>query len=178
MKYIFGAALLLLSLELSALPFAAFDAPYGISRLRTLYPKASVEEELGRQFYNHMSAYRGKDPVVLGYRAVSEAVMAKHVWSPYAKLRHLRNAEAIFQEAVQLDPHNAELRFLRYTVEYFVPRYLKMSEHVNEDRKIILHHLLQYPASGLDAAAFTVLRDFMLQENHTTSQEKEILLKK
>src|SRR5688572_28892964 len=123
---------------------------YKASELRRYYQKASKCAETGEAFHEFMARYDGKEPVILGFKAVSEAVMAKHSWSPYSKLQHLKSSAALFDQAVMLDSDNPELRFLRYTVEFYVPRYLNLSGHVVEDKTIVLNSLLKHPRSGLD----------------------------
>jgi tetratricopeptide (TPR) repeat protein len=148
---------------------------YQAAELRDYYQKASKCGQTAEAFHKFMSAYTGKDPVILGFKGASEAVMAKYAWSPYNKLKHLKTSAAIFEQAVKLDPDNAEIRFLRYTVEYYVPRYLNLSGHVEEDRKIILNSLYNYPKSGLNPEPVKIMRDFLLTANHLNEQEKQQL---
>ncbi|CAN5914056.1 hypothetical protein BH24BAC1_BH24BAC1_31160 [soil metagenome] len=178
MKISFFVSPTLLYLFLFIPSLHASESPFLLSKMREMYPKASAKEEVGRKFYDQMASYRGTNAVVLGYQAVSEAVMAKFVWSPYQKLRHLRNAQKIFQQALSTDPRNPEVRFLRYTVEYSVPRYLKMSEHLAEDREMVVDHLLRYPNSKVDPEGFRLMSAFMMKENHLSASEKAVITRK
>lgn len=178
MKNFFLVSFILLYSLLLIPTLYASDSPFSISNLRDLYPKASAKEEVGRKFYDKMATYKGTNPVVLGYQAVSEAVMAKFAWSPYQKLRHIRNSGKIFQQALASDPRNPEVRFLRYTVEYSVPRYLKMSENLAQDRDIVVDHLLRYPNSKVDPEGFRLMSAFMMKENHLSASEKAEISRK
>jgi hypothetical protein len=160
------------------LALMASDEAFSLRNLRSIYPRASADEALSQKFYQQMATYRGNDPVVLGYKAVSEAIQAKYVWSPYNKLRHVRNAKKIFQLALSKHPYHPEVRFLRYTMEYSIPKYLKMSEHLEEDRRLIVENLLRYPASDIDREGFNLMRDFMIAGDHLASFEKEKLKNK
>lgn len=148
---------------------------YNISELRGQYVKASKEEAAAKHFHKKMSAYEDNDPVVLAYKAASEAVMAKYVWNPYSKLKQLKAANAIFEDAVALDKDNAEIRFLRFTVEHYVPRYLNLSAHVEEDKKLIIDSLKAYPDSNLSKPLARSMRDFLLSKDHCSEEEKKIL---
>ena len=148
---------------------------YKVSELRHYYQKASKNAETGQSFHKFMAGYEGKEPIIIGFKAVSEAVMAKYAWSPYSKLKHLKTASALFDQAVMLDAENPEIRFLRYTVEYYIPRYLNMSSHIEQDKKMVVESLLKYPKSGLDAETYRLMRDFLLNANHLTEQEKQQL---
>jgi tetratricopeptide (TPR) repeat protein len=148
---------------------------YSVAELRGQYVKASKEEAAAKLFHKKMSAYKEDDPVLLAYKAASEAVMAKHVWNPYSKLKQLKTANAIFEDAVALDKDNPEIRFLRFTVEHYVPRYLNLSAHVEEDKKMIIESLKAYPDSELPEPLARSMRDFMLTKDHCSEEEKKIL---
>lgn len=172
MKQSFFIFSLLLIIILYSPAFSASDRAYSLSNLRAFYPKASAEEKIGRQFYDHLASYEGDNPVVRAYQAVSEAVMAKFVWSPYQKLKYLGTSKAMFQDIFARHPDNPEVRFLRYTVEFSIPRYLKMSEHLAADRAFVARHLLRHPNSGIDKEGFVLMRNFMLNGGHLTPAEK------
>ena len=148
---------------------------YNVSQLRLQYLQASKEEAVAHKFHKKMSAYNDKDPLLLAYKAASEAVMAKYVWNPYSKLKQIKIANAIFADAVAMDKDNAEIRFLRFTLEHYVPRYLNLSAHVEEDKKLIISSLQAYPESELSEGLARTMRDFMLTKDHCTEAEKELL---
>ncbi|WP_162052745.1 hypothetical protein [Pontibacter pamirensis] len=153
----------------------ADDARYNVSKLRLQYLQASKEEAVAKQFHKKMSAYSENDPLLLAYKAASEAVMAKYVWNPYSKLKQVRTANAIFEDAVALDKDNAEIRFLRFTLQHYVPRYLNLSGQVEEDKDLIISSLQDYPNSGMSKPLARTIRDFMLTKDHCTEAEKKIL---
>ena len=148
---------------------------YNVSQLRLQYLQASKEEAVAKEFHKKMSAYHDNNPLVLAYKAASEAVMAKYVWNPYSKLKQVKTANAIFENAVALDKDNPEIRFLRFTLQHYVPRYLNQSPNVEEDKKMIIKSLQAYPNSELSKPLARTIRDFMLTKDHCTEAEKKIL---
>ncbi|MBC5775022.1 hypothetical protein H8S95_13175 [Pontibacter sp. KCTC 32443] len=154
---------------------AAGITNYKLPELRVEYLAASKDEEAAKDFYAKMEKYTGKDPVVLGYKAASEAVMAKYAWNPYFKMKHLNTAMDLFNEAVALDKDHPEIRFLRFVVEYHVPRYLNMSEHLEEDKAIIIESLVEHPKSGINTQLARTMRDVMLERDRSTEEEKKLL---
>lgn len=155
--------------------FAAGYNNYKLSELRVEYLAASKDEEAAKDFYSKMEKYSGKEPVVVGYKAASEAVMAKYVWNPYFKMKHLNAAMELFDEAVALNKVNPEIRFLRFIVEYHIPSYLNMSEHMKEDKAIIIESLVAHPKSGINAPLARTMRDVLLEKERCTPEEKELL---
>lgn len=149
---------------------------YKLTELRQEYMAASKDEAAAREFYDKMDKYTGKDAIVLGYKAAAEAVMAKYVWNPYYKMKHLNTAQDIFKDAVALDDDNPEIRFLRFVVESHVPGYLNKSEHLQEDKNLIIEKLTQHPKSGISSQWARTMRDFLIAKDRCTESEKQLLL--
>jgi len=164
--------ILLVLFTLTATITQATDSPYDLTELRSSYLKASKDEKTSKEFYKLMSAYNKQHPVVLAYKGAAEATMGKHVWNPYSKLKHVKSALDQIGKAVVLDKKNPEIRFIRFTVEHYVPRYLNLSEHVAEDKKIVINALKQYPESGLPKELAQTMLKFLLSKDHLTANEK------
>lgn len=160
---------------LLALPVGAQSAAPTLSALRHLYAAAATDEAPARRLLAAVNGYDGPSAPILGYRAVAEAVQARYAWSPLTKLRAVREAERLFARAVLLDPQNVEVRFLRFTIEVNVPRYLGYSQHLPDDRAVIMRGAHHYPNLGLDAQSLTLIRDFMLQRGACTPEEARML---
>lgn len=158
-------------------PVAASAAPTvpDLVRLRHLYAEAVQTEAAAKVYHAQLHGYTGNDPAILAYRGVAEALLARYQWSPMAKLRAVREAQRLFTRAVGLAPDNVEVRFLRYTVEANVPRYLGFSQHLTEDRAHIIKGARHYPNLGLDPQSLRLIRDFMLSHGSCTPEEAAML---
>jgi hypothetical protein len=149
---------------------------YKVHDLRYFMEKSALDKEVCERFVTHLANYRGKDPVVLGFNAAAHGIMAKHAWSPYYKLKYLRNSAQLFDKVLQDHPEVAEVHFLRYTVQFFIPRYLNLSDNLEEDKNVFMASLLAYPKSGLDAEAVQIMRRFLLRHpEHLTEQELKLI---
>ncbi len=143
--------------------------------LRYLYAGAVQTEGASNQLLQVARAYRGTNATLIAYRGVAEAVQARYLWSPLAKLRAVREAQRQFTRAVALEPTNVEARFLRYTVETNVPHYLGYSQHLAADRDTIMRGARHYPDLGLDRHSLQLIRDFMLLHGNCTPEEERML---
>ena len=167
--------LLTLSLFITGLFFQP-EYTYKVTDLLKLYEKGAKDKATCEKLVMHLNNYNGHDPVVWGFKAGAEGMMAKHAWSPYAKIKHLRTSAEQFDEIIKKHPQIAEVRFLRYSLEFFIPRYLNMSEHLDEDKKIFLNSLFHYPKSDIDADIYQTIRSFLLRHpDQLTEQEKKQL---
>jgi hypothetical protein len=169
--------LLLLTFQLAAVTPTTTDAhsPYALPALRRHYRQAATDEAASRHFHQLMSQYAEHDPVVLAYKAASEAILAKHTGGVFDKLDRVKSASRQFDHAVGLNPHNPEIRFLRFSIESNLPGFLGASKHVDEDRTLLVRTLLRHPKSGLDKESFQVVRSFMLDHQHVRGAEAEQL---
>ncbi|WP_148041353.1 hypothetical protein [Rufibacter immobilis] len=162
----------LLSLCFLLVPLGQKTDPYAHSALLNYYQTAAKDEKVAEEFHGLMEKYRGKDPLKLGYKAVSNAIMAKHVWSPYTKLKFLRTSSEVFEQAVALDTQDPEVRFLRFTIENSIPRYLNMSGHLAEDKKVFMAAILRYPRSNMPVESIKIMRDYLLRKDLVTGEER------
>ncbi len=149
---------------------------YKASDLRKVYVTAAKDKNAYERLAKHLADYKGDDVLVKAFRAGIVGMGAKYAWGPYAKLKHVRSSAHLFEEILKEDPNNAEVRFLRYTIEYYVPRYLLMSGHLQDDKKVVLTSLFEYPNSKIKAEAFKIMREYFLEGDHSTDEEKKRLL--
>jgi hypothetical protein len=147
---------------------------YNLATLRRQYEQAAANKEAGEKFYNLLHEYKAQDAVVLGYKAASEAIKARDA-SMLNKLTYVQQAAQTFEQAVSLDPTNAEIRFLRFSVESNLPAFLGLSKHVEEDKAFLLSAALQHPRSGLDDEAFRTVRGFLVSRGHVSEAQAEQL---
>jgi len=152
----------------------AYMSPYNPAALRRQYEQAAANKEAGEKFYNLLHDYKAQDALVLGYKAASEAIKARDA-SMLNKLTYVQQAAHTFEQAVTLDPANAEIRFLRFSVESNLPAFLGLSKHVDEDKAFLLTAALQHPRSGLDEEAFRTVRGFLVGRGHVSEAQAEQL---
>ena len=149
--------------------------PYSVANLRRQYQQAAASKEGGEKFHQLMAAYTQHDAVVLAYKAAAEAIRARDA-SMFNKLTYVQQAAKLFDEAVRRDDDNAEVRFLRLSVESNLPAFLGLSQHVEDDRQFLVRTLLQHPGgSGMDNESFALVRDFMVERGHVSGSDAQRL---
>ena len=145
-------------------------SPYHPATLRRHYEQAATDKAAGEKFYELLRDYQQQDALVLGYKAASEAIRARDA-SMFNKLTYVQQAAHTFEQAVALDPANAEVRFLRFSVESNLPAFLGLSKHVDEDKQFLLSAALRHPQSGLDGEAFQTVRGFLVGRGHVSDED-------
>ena len=138
--------------------------------LRRHYQQAAIDKAAGENFYQLLADYQAENGLVLAYKGAAQAIRARDA-SMFNKLGYVQDAAKTFEQAVNLDPQNPEIRFLRFSVESNLPPFLGLSKHLDEDKTLLLQAALAYPNSGLDVEAFGAVRDFLVQRGHVSEAD-------
>ncbi len=73
-----------------------------------------------------LTSDKKNEPLFLGYHGASQMMMAKHVGNPFKKLSYFNKGKDMYTAAINADPRNVELRFLRFSVQAEAPGFLKL----------------------------------------------------
>lgn len=153
---------------------SAASGRYSISEVRRLYHQAVENPDAAQELRNLVSSPSITDPLLLAYRGGAEALMAKHAWNPYSKLEYLSRSMHILQQAIDLSPQQAEIRFIRFSVQYYIPRFLGFSKNLDEDAHVIAKHAAQLK-NQFDRHTYLGVCDFMISSGSCTADEIQSL---
>jgi hypothetical protein len=84
---------------------------------------------------------KNNSPLLLAYYGATQSLVAKHSWNPYTKMDYLAKSQSTLQKAIALKPQDAEMRFLRFSIQYYVPKFLGYSKNLEEDKNVILKNI-------------------------------------
>jgi hypothetical protein len=112
-----------------------FITQESLTEIRQLY-LASVESSArSNEFMNYMNSINHQDALLHAYYASALALQSKHISGPSNKLKYLKLADKCFEESIQKNSHNAEIRFLRFSVQCNLPVFLGYSNDIEDDLK-------------------------------------------
>lgn len=121
---------------------SAFVSKTELQQIRSLYEKAYHSEEDARFFADYLSNLDiENNNVVLGYRASAQFYLSKYAWNPFQKFKHFNKGKDLMEKAIENQPDNSELRFLRLAVQENIPSFLFYSDNLEEDKTYILNTL-------------------------------------
>jgi len=144
--------------------------------LRERYYAAVHSSVATEKLYSELKKQRLPAPVILAYVGSLEALRAKHAINPYYKLQYLREADQTMQKAVKAAPDNIEIRFLRFSYQYYVPEFLGYSENKEEDLKVMVALLKAGKYPRQDTALVKNMLGFF-EETQSVSRAELKLLK-
>ena len=142
-----------------------------LNEIRNEYFYASFGSDLISAYNEKIESIEKRTAIVIAYDAAAKAVMTRTTWNWFKKLEYLNQSRKLFIEAIKKDPQNVEIRFLRFTVEDRIPSYLGYSDHMDEDKEIILKHLSNYDSKGINPEITNFLKDRLRESDAFTQKE-------
>ncbi|MEO9482485.1 MAG: hypothetical protein ABJG47_03530 [Ekhidna sp.] len=147
-----------------------------LSEIRAEFHAVVLNPEESESFYDYLKEIETPTSTVKAYQAVSEALLAQVVWNPFNKLKQVIKYDKQMAAAVEEDPQNVEIRFLRLAIEYNLPSFLGMSDHLQEDVDKIVSDLSRVSQVQVNPMFGKYIFHF-LKETNLCSTEQLALMK-
>ena len=167
MRYI----LLFIALFVNVNSFASNDPD--ITEIRVKFYQLAFDCADTEKILEEVRSIQNPSGIIVAYEAAMQALMAKVVWNPFTKVSHVKLAEKVFDKAVKLDPLNIEIRFIRFSVEYHIPKWLGLSKHMQEDKDFILENINSFDTSCVSQDMLSYISNFVKESGWYSSSELE-----
>lgn len=125
---------MLLALLISCMALKSPGTPE-LDTIRNNYRVAAEDKAACREMINMLK--QSDDVVHIAYLGAFQAIWAKHTSNPLKKLGTFKKGKKNIERAVAMAPGNAEIRFIRLSVQMNAPGFLGYSSNIGEDRKFI-----------------------------------------
>ncbi|MBN1300705.1 MAG: hypothetical protein JW995_05780 [Melioribacteraceae bacterium] len=147
-----------------------------IEKLRVTYYSGVENEDyidslktiITKNFGENISRYPA---LILAYHAGIEALKSKHSFWPFTKMTYLNDSMDIFEKAITNEPENLEIRFMRYSILYFVPGILGYESEEQNDLEKVYQLLLNQNYSVVDFGLQKGMAEFILQSGSLNETE-------
>lgn len=129
-----------------------------------------------KQFYEQMRSIKDNDePVLLGFRAMSEFILCKQLLNPMSKLSHFNRGRDLLEAAIKRDQKDPELLFFRLSTQSNVPSILRYSSNINEDKLSLIGYLKTGIHPGTDLILYKRIKNYLLINQHCSAEEKAMI---
>lgn len=148
-----------------------------LGELRKQLDVAANDSKAADKFHERFETIDEKkaEPVLVGFKAISELILAKHAFNPMSKVSHFKKGKRMLETAVARDPKNAQIIFFRYTTQVNVPSMLNYSANVKEDRQLLINYLKADAKAPKDADLHKRIKKYLLTEKPGTKAETEMI---
>ena len=148
-----------------------------INLLRKEYVRAVEDADKTDSLLAVLNKVAAPEPLVIAYKGACEALRAKHAWNPYNKISHLQQGKKTMARAIALSPTHVEIRFLRFSLEHYLPDFLGESRDLTEDRKTIVANIATPENAKLGKEVLQPIAKFLIDSKRCTPAEVETLRK-
>jgi hypothetical protein len=126
-------------LLLAAICFSSSGQSLCKQQLRSLYLQSLHHRAILDSFIALLQR-PGLSPAEECYYGICQGMKAQYAESMWSKLRLVQKSKALLNDAIERDPRDPELRFMRFTLEHYIPSYLGMSGDIKDDLAAIFSH--------------------------------------
>ncbi|MBC7913719.1 MAG: hypothetical protein H7Y07_06310 [Pyrinomonadaceae bacterium] len=140
-------------------------------QIRKQYYAALTNQKAADKLYKELKSKTVAQPIIMAYFGSVQALRAKHAFNPYNKVSYLKSGLKTLDASVSKSPENLEIRYLRFTLEYYIPSFLGYSKHLETDRKKIIELSKQKKFGAMDKPLLQSLLGFMKETKQCSLQE-------
>jgi hypothetical protein len=153
-----------------------FPGTLNLVELRQQLDEAANNKTKAEQFNARFkNVTEAAQPILVGFKAISELILCKHVFSPISKLSHFRKGRNLLEKAIAASPNNPELSFLRYTTQSNVPSLLNYSGNLFQDKAVLVNYLRSATAKAADPDLYQRVKSYMEASKYCTPQEVKLI---
>lgn len=150
----------------------------GIDGLRKCFHESILDESKVEVFHKKVMSISMPSAIQTAYQAASFALLAKKVWNPIEKISFINRYGKLIDKAIQADPNNIEIRFLRLSIDYQTPMIIGRKGNVCFDKSLILKLLEPIGKFNVDSSFNRFILYFLKHEHIYSSKELAIVTAK
>jgi len=145
------------------------------TNILTIIKNCQNNETLTKQYLKSIEEKQDLSAKEISHKAVLLSLMAKHAFLPTSKMQFLNKSTKAYQEAVNKDPNDIEIRFLRFNTQTNLPSILKDKDLIKTDKKLLIAYLSSHKKSNqfLNLA----IKESLLKSKDVTKDENELINK-
>lgn len=145
-----------------------------IDTVRKAYKEAGQNDTEIEAFSNLLAGVTKKDDVTLvAYKGASITLLAKNEKKIKDKKRLVVEGVSYVEYAIEKEPNNIEVRFIRLGIQENTPKILKYKGNIEEDKQFILKQFKNINSSHLK----NHIMDYILQSKAFSDEEKQTIIK-
>lgn len=143
-----------------------------IDELRKSVMRAENDEDFAIQWYEKLLQSKpSHGEITYAYLGAAETILAKHSWNPIKKMSLLKSGLDKINYCINLYPHMAEYRIMRFTVEANCPQFVLPTQHLNEDKAWLMKTCLEFKHKPNQKALAAQIENTLIKSGKCTPDE-------
>tara|TARA_B110000116_G_C16577611_1_gene464770 strand:- start:62 stop:517 length:456 start_codon:yes stop_codon:yes gene_type:complete len=113
-----------------------------IDNIRSSYLLASSSEANCNKLGEILNKRNNKSsPLIIGYKGCYYLIKCKFIKNPINKVAYFKKGRRLLEYAIKKHPTLVELRFIRYTVQIHMPKYLMYHNSIEKDISFVENNI-------------------------------------
>lgn len=118
-----------------------FCQQFTLQQMRELFLRALDHKTALDSLTSKLQAIEKKTPTQEGYFGLCIGLYCYYDKGNLAKMKHVIQSKNHLNSAVERDPKNPEVHYLRFVFEHFLPSFLGLNKHLPRDLEIVMANL-------------------------------------
>ncbi|TKB97117.1 hypothetical protein [Pedobacter cryotolerans] len=115
-----------------------------VATLRKLYYEAAENKAAVKKLSALLAKVNdNSDAILIGYRGATEMMEAKYAFNPVTKLSRFNKGKNYLEKAIKKEPKQAELRFIRFSIQTNLPSFLGYNDHIKIDKDVLINSIVK-----------------------------------
>ncbi|MES2446698.1 MAG: hypothetical protein V4546_05920 [Bacteroidota bacterium] len=115
-----------------------------VATLRKLYYEAAENKTAVKKLSALLAKVNdNSDAILIGYRGATEMMEAKYAFNPVTKLSRFNKGKNYLEKAIKKEPKQAELRFIRFSIQTNLPSFLGYNDHIKIDKDVLINSIVK-----------------------------------
>lgn len=108
-----------------------------LDSIRSNFKKVVDDKDLCKRMIDELSENNVNLPIRQAYLGGYQTIWANHTFSPISKLKTFKTGKKNIELAIEKAPVNAEIRFIRLSIQKNTPAFLGYQSNIKEDSEFI-----------------------------------------
>ncbi|MVZ67346.1 hypothetical protein GQF61_15935 [Sphingobacterium sp. DK4209] len=108
-----------------------------LDSIRSNFKKVVEDKDLCKKMIDKLSENYVNLPIRQAYLGGYQTIWANHTFSPISKLKTFKTGKKNIELAIEKAPSNAEIRFIRLSIQKNTPAFLGYQTNIKEDSDFI-----------------------------------------
>lgn len=141
-----------------------------LKEVRSSFQDASKNKSNAESFYELVNSIEKESAVHIAYAGGAETILSKYLDSNIEKLKYFRQGVEKIEKAIDENPNNTEVRFVRLVIQLNSPDFLNYNENIDADKVFVLNHF-----SECSVSVQKMIRDYVSKSDYFSEEEKSQL---
>lgn len=109
--------------------------------IRNLYEQAALSKTANLKLIKMLADVNETNALLTGYKGAAIMMEANHLINPISKLNRFSAGKKLIEQAIAKGNNQAELRYIRLTIQTNLPKFLGYNDAIDKDKKILIKSL-------------------------------------